>query len=39
MLDKLITRVTKLLAPLGVKESDIRSLIEKRLAERYADRP
>lgn len=37
-LTKLIIRVAKPLAPLGVTEQDIRSLIEGRLAERYAGR-
>lgn len=38
-LDKLIAKITKQLAPLGVKESDIRSLVDKRFTERYAGRP
>jgi hypothetical protein len=34
-LDKLIRRVAKSLAPLGVSDQDIRTLVESRLAERF----
>jgi hypothetical protein len=37
-LSRLITRVAKPLGSLGVTETDIRSLIERRLAERYTGR-
>lgn len=37
-LDSLIVKAAKSLAPVGVTEQDIRSIVERRLEEKYADR-